>query len=59
MADETQFVAAEAFRSLRTSVSVLAKEREIFNSFGNSTMRGSGLHHSKGSPGEYQGNMPC
>ena len=29
MADEDHFIAAEAFRSLRTSVSVLAKEREL------------------------------
>jgi polysaccharide biosynthesis transport protein len=29
MADDEHFIAAEAFRSLRTSVSVLAKEREL------------------------------
>ena len=38
--------------------SVLASEREILSSLGNSTMRGSGLHHRIGSPALYQGKMP-
>ncbi len=38
---------------------VLPEVRDTRNSSVNSTMRGSGDHHSTGSPSEYQGKMPC
>src|SRR3989338_2771456 len=49
--------------SQRTSYALvrntLANEREILNSPGISTMRGSGLHHRIGSPGLNHGEKPC